>query len=215
MKTDSKKHATDQVDSTETRILEAAEREFMLKGYAATRTTAIAEAAGVTHAMLHYYFRTKDNLFSRVMSDKLSAVATSFRIPIDKDKSIADCIRSAVESHFAFMRANPLLPRFMVTEVFTNDALIDLLKERIAAIAGETIFRLQQKIDRDAADGKCRNLRAQSLLLDILSLNVFPILALPMAQKMSAALGYETIDTFLDIRCEENVQTILSKLLNS
>ena len=53
---------------TETRILEAAEKEFFEKGYAGARTTSIAEAAGVTHAMLHYYFRTKDNLFERIVS---------------------------------------------------------------------------------------------------------------------------------------------------
>lgn len=33
-------------------ILKAAEREFLTKGYAGARTTSIAEAAGVTHAML-------------------------------------------------------------------------------------------------------------------------------------------------------------------
>ena len=45
---------------TETRILQAAEKEFFEKGYIGARTTSIAEAAGVTHTMLHYYFRTKD-----------------------------------------------------------------------------------------------------------------------------------------------------------
>ena len=35
-------------------ILEAAEREFLDKGFAGARTTSIAKAAGVTHAMLHY-----------------------------------------------------------------------------------------------------------------------------------------------------------------
>ena len=39
-------------------ILEAAEREFLKKGFDGARTTSIAAAAGVTHAMLHYYFRT-------------------------------------------------------------------------------------------------------------------------------------------------------------
>lgn len=48
---------------TEARILQAAEHEFLTKGYAGARTTSIAEAAGVTHAMFHYYFRTKDKLF--------------------------------------------------------------------------------------------------------------------------------------------------------
>lgn len=46
-------------NDTERAILTAAEQEFMLKGYGGARTTAIAEKAGVTHAMLHYYYRTR------------------------------------------------------------------------------------------------------------------------------------------------------------
>lgn len=47
----------------EQEILKAAEQEFLTKGYDGARTTSIAQAAGVTHAMLHYYFRTKEQLF--------------------------------------------------------------------------------------------------------------------------------------------------------
>lgn len=52
-------------------ILEAAEQEFLNKGFAGARTTSIAEAAGVTHAMLHYYFRTKEQLFERILDEKM------------------------------------------------------------------------------------------------------------------------------------------------
>ena len=57
----------------EQEILEAAEREFIAKGFAGARTTSIAEAAGVTHAMLHYYFRTKEQLFERILDEKMAA----------------------------------------------------------------------------------------------------------------------------------------------
>ena len=40
--------------NTEQLILQAAEEEFFAKGFGGARTTAIAEKAGVTHAMLHY-----------------------------------------------------------------------------------------------------------------------------------------------------------------
>ena len=53
--------------NTEQAILAAAKQEFLLKGYDGARTTSIAEKAGVTHAMLHYYFRTK-RTFSNVSS---------------------------------------------------------------------------------------------------------------------------------------------------
>ena len=64
-----------QSQDTETRILRAAEKEFFSKGYAGARTASIAEAAGVTHAMLHYYFRTKDKLFERIVSEKINILA--------------------------------------------------------------------------------------------------------------------------------------------
>lgn len=50
-------------NDTEERILKAAETEFFTKGFDGARTTSIAERAGVTHAMLHYYFRSKALLF--------------------------------------------------------------------------------------------------------------------------------------------------------
>ncbi|MDR1582826.1 MAG: TetR/AcrR family transcriptional regulator [Prevotellaceae bacterium] len=43
-------------------MLEAAEAEFFEKGYDNTKTVAIAKQAGVSHSMLHYYFRKKENL---------------------------------------------------------------------------------------------------------------------------------------------------------
>ena len=62
-------------EDTETKILKAAEREFLEKGYGGARTTSIAEAAGVTHAMLHYYFRTKDKLFERIVTEKMGLLS--------------------------------------------------------------------------------------------------------------------------------------------
>ena len=54
-------------ESTEDIILEAARRQFVQNGYAATRTEEIAQEAGVTKAMVHYYFRTKEKLFDEIV----------------------------------------------------------------------------------------------------------------------------------------------------
>lgn len=64
-----------QQENTSQRILKAAEEEFMNKGFAGAKTVEIARRAGVTHAMLHYYFRTKEMLFDRVLDDKICCLA--------------------------------------------------------------------------------------------------------------------------------------------
>ncbi|MBP9993130.1 MAG: helix-turn-helix transcriptional regulator, partial [Bacteroidales bacterium] len=56
-----------QTNNKETEILKAAEELFAEKGFIGATTTLIASKAGVTHAMLHYYFRTKEHIFIKVM----------------------------------------------------------------------------------------------------------------------------------------------------
>ena len=56
--------------NTEQIILEAAEAEFLEKGYGNAKTVAIAQRAGVSHSMLHYYYRTKEQLFQKIFKAK-------------------------------------------------------------------------------------------------------------------------------------------------
>ena len=60
--------------SPEERILAAAAEEFAGNGFFGARTQAIADAAGVNKAMLHYYFRTKENLYGRVIAGALTRI---------------------------------------------------------------------------------------------------------------------------------------------
>ncbi|MDR0865393.1 MAG: TetR/AcrR family transcriptional regulator, partial [Candidatus Symbiothrix sp.] len=64
--------------NTEQVILQAAEKLFIEKGYAGTRTTEIANVANVNHAMLHYYFRTKEKLFDQIFEQKASQLLGYF-----------------------------------------------------------------------------------------------------------------------------------------
>ncbi|MEW6264873.1 MAG: TetR family transcriptional regulator [Thermodesulfobacteriota bacterium] len=62
--------------STEERILAAARDEFAATGFYGARTQAIAEAAGVNKALLHYYFRSKENLYVRVIQTTFKGILT-------------------------------------------------------------------------------------------------------------------------------------------
>ncbi|MDR1517348.1 MAG: TetR/AcrR family transcriptional regulator, partial [Dysgonamonadaceae bacterium] len=53
------------------KILEAAEAEFLEKGYGNAKTVSIAKRAGISHTMLHYYFSTKEKLFQRIFKAKV------------------------------------------------------------------------------------------------------------------------------------------------
>ncbi len=201
-----------QSQDTETRILQAAEKEFFEKGYAGARTASIAEAAGVTHAMLHYYFRTKDKLFERIVSEKINMLGDIILSAIgDENLPLEERIRQGVERHFDFISANRDLPKFIVNEVLTRPEHIEIMKQNALHIVNKLLNNLQHEIDEDAAKGLCRKVDARMLLIDIVSLNVFPFMAAPIVY---GAIGnaYESYDEFLAIRKKENIETILNKL---
>lgn len=64
--------------SMESIILETAERLFLDKGFALTSTTEIAREAGCNQALVHYYFRTKEQLFIRIFEEKIKIFGRGF-----------------------------------------------------------------------------------------------------------------------------------------
>nr|WP_199332266.1 TetR/AcrR family transcriptional regulator [Fischerella sp. FACHB-380] len=54
-------------EATQKQILDAAEAEFAKHGLSGARIEAIAKGAGVTTAMIHYYFENKEGLYKTVL----------------------------------------------------------------------------------------------------------------------------------------------------
>lgn len=201
-----------QDNDTEALILQAAEREFLSKGFIGARTMSIAEAAGVTHAMFHYYFRTKEKLFERIISEKITllkkAVIGSF---VDINAPLNEILGNLISNHLEFIAANPDLPRFLVGEIFSNPERSAIFLDRLREISPSFISILQDKLDEEASKGLCRRVDAKMLMLDIVSLNVFAYMASPA---VNAALGdcMADSDGFLEMRKKENYDTIMRKL---
>ena len=195
--------------STEGRILGAAEREFFSKGFAGARTTSIAEAAGVTHAMLHYYFRSKEKIFEKVIHDKISLLGNLMLESIDlSGNTIFENLEIIIGRHFDFIAANPTLPRFFINEVFADPKRMKFLTDNLARHARSVLDSLQRQIDDAAAKGECRAADAGMLMLDIVSLNIFPFMAAPV---VDAIIG-DNRELFTERRKRENIDTIIRKL---
>lgn len=196
-------------NNTEQKILKAAEAEFLAKGFDGARTTSIARAAGVTHAMLHYYFRTKEKLFQQIINEKFSHLQEIMLTSLlDSEKPFLEKVSNAIEQHLDFLAANPDLPRFMITVVSGNPELLNDVFPPINVKAMPSI--IQEEIDRNAAHGVCRKVDARMLMLDIVSLNIFSFIGSQIINRM---LGpFLTEPDFIEQRKKNNVETILNKL---
>lgn len=160
-------------------ILKAAEKEFLAKGYAGARTMEIAKAAGVTHAMLHYYFNTKAQLFQEIIASKIGLFIQSIEIEMteEKDVPIKQQILRVVERHFDFLRENPDLPRFIMTNI-TNEKAISLVMNQVLPIISTKIQQFDPILKH-----KEINIDTFTLGQDILSINMSAFLMLPLLEQ--------------------------------
>ena len=202
----------DKTVDTEQLILQAAYREFTTKGFAGARTTAIAEQAGVTHAMLHYYFRTKEKLYETVVRRKVIDIANLIVKALGDDSlPLFERLEKGIGTHFDFLCANPELPRFVLSVLSDRpDFLMDMkddLHIKLRYVAGG----LQSQLDEANSQGECRRVDAMMLVLDIASLNIFPFIASPMLELVFNETA-DNREAFLARRKQENINTIITKL---
>ena len=198
--------------SKEQQILASAEQEFLTRGYDGARTTSIAQAAGVTHAMLHYYFRTKEQLFERIVDEKFKTMSNSmFAIMGDPSLPIVERIKGGIEAHFDFVAQNPLLPRFVINEIISRPERYDVLYKRVGAIIDNVYRGLQSEINRSAERGEIERVDIKMLFISIMSLNIFTFLAYPFMEPLMGELMANR-ERFLAERKAENIETILRRI---
>lgn len=103
--------------ANEARILAAAEEVFAETGFAGATTAAIAERAGLPKANLHYYFRTKEALYRRVLESILEMwLATGEQIVPEADP--AQALAAYIAAKVEHSRRRPL-----ASKVFANELL--------------------------------------------------------------------------------------------
>lgn len=199
-------------NNKEQAILAAAKEEFLDKGYDGARTTSIARAAGVTHAMLHYYFKTKEQLFERIFHETMGMLVKGFlEVFTQTDKPFKERIGEALGVHYEVIRQNPRLPLFMIREVASRPERFAIIKNVISSFASNLLITMQHDIDQAVSNGEISNIDATTLLLDMISLNVFPFIVKPVYEA-ATGLDLNADSKFWELRKQENIEIIMRRL---
>lgn len=122
---------TENDKQTEEKIFEAATDVFVEKGMDGARMQDIATHAGINKALLHYYFRTKDQLFNAVFEMIARKIFKKFAPVFDENLTLEEKIRFFFKEHIAFLQANPRLPGFLLNEVNRNPERIKKLLKNV------------------------------------------------------------------------------------
>lgn len=198
--------------SKEQLILEAAEQEFFIKGYDGARTTSIAQRAGVTHAMLHYYYRTKEQLFERVVEKNATTIGQTMLAAMGNPAMpIIERLRDGISAHFDLIVAHPLLPRFFLNEIVAYPERYSMLTDNLVTTANKLFSELQCEANAAFERGEIEQVDVRMLFLSMLSLNIFPFIIHDFAQPVMGDLMANR-EQFIQQRKAENVEIIMRRI---
>ena len=164
--------------STEERIKVAARKVFHQKGFAGTRTRDIAEEAGINHAMLNYYFRSKEKLFEMVMMETMAQFFKGVNLMLnDENTSLDEKIDLIVSNYVDLLLKEPELPTFILNEVRPNpQAFVEQnpIKEAL------THSVLTRQYAEAVARGEITEPNLMQAILNVIGLVIFPFIAKPI-----------------------------------
>jgi TetR/AcrR family transcriptional regulator len=96
----------DAYSDTERQIFDAALQEFARKGRDGARMQAIADAADINKAMLHYYFRNKDRLYEEVFAFSMRRFMAAFGASLSATPTFEETLRVFIDGYVDFIRDN-------------------------------------------------------------------------------------------------------------
>lgn len=200
----------DSEQSTEVKILEAAEAEFLEKGYSNAKMLSIASRAGVAHSMLHYYYRSKENLFQVIMMKKLQAMLPSydelFKPGLSFEKVL--CNLRDLRDRFLWSQS-PKMPYFMLTEILSNKKNRDMLLATLERTLPRQFARLQELLEAEVAKGAIRPISLSDFMMLLITVDASSLSAISICQDV---LDSGVIARLQQRYREHNMQLVLEAL---
>jgi AcrR family transcriptional regulator len=128
------------------KLLEAAVRLFAHKGYRATSTREIVEAAGVTKPMLYYYFQSKEGILSAAIAHFVDEFHERLRQVVAQPSEPRTQLVELVWTHLAFCQEHKPLARLFYALYFGPDDQKNLVDLNEYTQAGHDL--LMQVVER-------------------------------------------------------------------
>jgi len=165
----------------EQKILEAAKQVFFDKGMHGARMQDIADKAGINKAMLHYYFRSKEKLFETIFMDAIEHLFPKLNSILGSDKTAFEKIEMICVAYINQLQQVPYLPLFILSEANRQETFL----KKLWANQKPPLKAFSDMIEKAIQQKQVKQINPLQLLMNILSLCIFPFAAKPLLQQVA------------------------------
>jgi len=185
---------------TERAIFDAALEVFARDGRHGARMQAIADAADINKAMLHYYFGDKETLYEEVFTFTMGRFMASFDTCLRQASSFEETLRAFINEYIEFVRSNEDAMRLMVNENLAGGTLLGEHLRELKRVGNAPPQILAERIEEAAEAGTIRDVHPHHTVVSVVSACLFFFVAKPTVQMMHPDAG--EWDSFVEARKE-------------
>lgn len=200
-----------QKNNMEEQILLVAKELFMQNGYEGVSTTQVAKAVGCNQALVHYYYRTKQNLFKIICQQEIQKMLKILADIPQEDISFEDFIENIIEAQIGFLKNNPDAPFFIIGELRHNSEVLKMMKELFSEFGKEIVGKIRMFVQMKQSKGELNDVSVEDLLIDIASLDVMSFVGQVLFTQI-LEMDSQTQEAFLERRKTHIKKLILSSI---
>lgn len=160
------------------RLIDAALACFVAQGIAATPLRDVAKAAGVTPALVHYYFGSKDKLLEVVLQERLLPAVGQMAAAFAGSEG-GDLVQRFVAGMYSVVERHPWLPSLWVREILSEGGA--LREFMLGHVAPQLPKRLAQHFADEQKAGRLNpDLDPRLTVISLIGMTMFPLAARPI-----------------------------------
>ncbi|HMG89284.1 MAG TPA: helix-turn-helix domain-containing protein [Chryseolinea sp.] len=170
--------AADEIQ-TENLIKQKAKILFFQKGFLNATTQEIADEAGVNRALIHYYFRSREQLLDLLLQETLKEKKEKVRKVLTSEIPFREKIANFIDTIVDYGLAYPYLDNFIISETARSPEKVEVFCSLDRVKSSDLI---REELEQEINNGKIASISAEHFMINLSALCNYPLLAKAVLQ---------------------------------
>lgn len=169
------------IEQTEDLIRQTAKILFFQKGVLNATTQEIADEAGVNRALIHYYFRSREQLLDTLMEEIVSEKKSRVRPILASARPFREKIAAYIENILDHGMTYPYIENFIISEIARNPEKVKMLCFKDKLRSSELI---KDQLNGEIEKGTIAPISPEHFMLNLSAMCNYPLLAKNIIQNI-------------------------------
>ena len=199
----------DEHQNKEELILQTAMQVFIDKGRHGAKMQEIADKAGINKALLHYYYRSKEKLYTKIFEFLIwRNVGDLFNL-FDEELNFDAFLKKFIYSYTDLINKNPKIPMFLLRELSEGGTVVKSVLKNLTESGKFRVDKPLAIIQKAMDEGHIIKMDPRQIIANVIGSCIFFFIAEPIFNTLFVDSETFNREQFIEERKEAIYKTIL------